>query len=112
MIRMPPLLIFCLFLVFAGNVSGDDAKDEGLDCAALDRELAQLESQSYPSRPGFYDDPRNGAVLWGSLFWAPALSYYGYSGYQTYLEGERLEQIRSQIAALRQLKAERHCYER
>jgi hypothetical protein len=87
-------------------------KDNTLTCQELDRELNQLLPLLYTNKPGFYNDPAHGASFWGGFIWPPALTYLGYSALVEYNEIYRVDAINRRINALRQLKANRRCYER
>jgi hypothetical protein len=83
-----------------------------MSCRELEKQLATLEPLTYSDKAEFYSDPAHGAAIWGGMLWAPALGYLGYSGLVEYQQEQRMADARARIAQLRQLKAQRHCYER
>ena len=92
-------------------VPGDDARS----CAELDQEIVSLLPLTFPSRPGFYEDPINGASFWvGSVFSGWARASYGLLGYTAYRDHEdrtRIHSAQQEIEVLRRHKAHQHCYE-
>ena len=85
--------------------------DTALSCEELERELTLLEPLSYSYKPEFYRDPAHGAAVWGTVFWAPAASYFAYSGLAEYYDHKRMLQTQRRMAVLRQLKARRRCFQ-
>jgi hypothetical protein len=89
-----------------------EAGDERLTCRDLEERLAALYMQTYSGKPGFYDDPYNGASLWAGTLWSPgAWSYLAYSGVADYAEYARMHDAENRMQALRYLKARRRCHE-
>ncbi|MEW8562953.1 MAG: hypothetical protein AB2541_12630 [Candidatus Thiodiazotropha sp.] len=89
-----------------------EESDEAMDCRQLEQRLAELESQTYSAKPGFYEDPYTGASIWIGSLWVPgALSYLGYSAIAEYQENDRLHYNQSRIEGLRRIKANLRCHE-
>jgi hypothetical protein len=95
-----------------GGQNRHQTSELDLSCAELDAELAAREPLGYTDKPRFYTDPAHAASIWGGILWSPAWSYLAYSGLLDYQIAHRLSATRNRIAKLRQLKAQRHCYER
>lgn len=87
---------------------GDVAKS----CPELDQEIVSLLPLTYSERPGFYQDPLNGAALWvGSLHTPAAYALLGYTASMDYLDWRRRFPVQQRIELLQRLKARRHCFE-
>ena len=83
-------------------------EDLAKGCIELEREIARLAPLTYSYKPGFYQDPYQGAsiTIGTTVFW-PAYGLLGYSGYLDYKENERMINSEERINLLRQLKAEK-----
>ena len=82
-------------------------EDLAKGCIELEREIARLVPLTYSYKPGFYQDPYQGAsvTVGTAIFW-PAYGLLGYSGYLDYKENERMFGAEERINLLRQLKVE------
>ena len=87
-------------------------ESQDLSCRELDERLTKLTPQTYPDSPGFYTDPLRGSAVWVATLWSPAWAYVGYTGLRDEYRQGRIEDVRTEMERLRQLKARRHCYER
>ena len=102
----------------SGETGLDPASNESLhaahslSCPELDDRLTRLEPLTYSDSPGFYSDPLVGIAVWAGTLWSPAWAYVGYYGLREQYQQSRITDIDTEIQQLRQLKAERHCYER
>lgn len=87
-------------------------EDQAKSCIELEHEIAYLTPLTYSYKPGFYQDPYQGAsvAVGTAIFW-PAYGLLGYSGYLDYKENERIISAEERINLLRQLKAEKRCFE-
>lgn len=122
--KLTASLILFFFMLLGGVVHADekaddihpqdeiDASDQALSCVELDAEISRLLPLTYNVNPAFYDDPANGLAIWGSVFWAPAIGYLGYSGAADYYDQRGVAEAEHRIAVLRELKAKRRCYQR
>lgn len=85
--------------------------DRELSCEQLDTALTALEPLTYSYKPSFYRDPAHGAAILVGMAESAAWSYFIYSGLAEYYDQKRIIDTQHRIAVLRQLKANRHCYE-
>lgn len=94
------------------HVPQPTAADEAMSCLQLEHEIRALQPQTYSYKPGFYEDSTQGAAIWvgSTMFW-PVLGVVAWSGYYEYAEGGRKVSAENRLAELRQLKAEKHCFE-
>ncbi len=102
--------------VYRTPPSGELAKEDlAKSCRELEQEMRVLVPQTYSYKPGFYDDPVHGTALWLGITStvAPIVSYgiFGYSGYVEHQENKRIHTAQDRIGQLRQLKAEKRCFE-
>lgn len=94
------------------TVPTPSAADRQRNCLALEQEIAALQPQTYSYKPGFYDDPYQGASVWvGTTLFMPAYALSGYLAYLDYQENARIISAEERIEALRHLKARQHCFE-
>ena len=88
------------------------AEDRRLSCLDLEGELRELEPLSYNSHPNFYEDGYQGAsIVLGTMVSPIAYGLSGYSTTRGYVEAGRVSKIKQRIAVLRELKAQKHCFE-
>jgi hypothetical protein len=82
------------------------------DCRQLELELRALQPKTYSYKPGFYEDPKQGAALWvgTTMFW-PAYGVVAWSAVTEYDEQGRKINSENRIAELQQLKADLRCFE-
>jgi hypothetical protein len=82
------------------------------DCRQLELELRALQPKTYSYKPGFYEDPKQGAALWvgTTMFW-PAYGVLVWGAVTEYDEQGRKINSENRIAELQQLKADRRCFE-
>ncbi len=94
------------------HVPQPTAADEAMSCLQLEHEIRALQPQTYSYKPGFYEDPTQGAAIWvgSTMFW-PALGVVAWGGYYEYAEGGRKVTAENRLSELRLLKAEKHCFE-
>lgn len=93
-------------------VPSPSAADRQKNCIALEQEIAGLQPQTYSYKPGFYDDPYQGASVWvGTTLFMPAYALSGYLAYLQYQENARIISAEDRIEVLRHLKARHHCFE-
>jgi hypothetical protein len=86
--------------------------DQGLSCAQLQRAINSVNPLTYSYKPGMYDDVINGAsVLAGTFIAYPFYLGLGWTTYLEHSENKRIEIAQNRIEELRQLKAERRCFE-
>jgi hypothetical protein len=95
-----------------GTPSSLPPSNQQQSCQQLDTQLAALESQTYSHSPSFYADPAMGSAIWTGMLWCPAWAYVGYAGLREQYQQTALSDTLGKIHELRQLKAQRHCYER
>lgn len=95
-----------------------DAGMRTMSCHELDLSINQLHPYRYSYKPDFYEDGTNklatALVAFDSIPIAEGwlgLGYLGYSALVDEKEDRRQLHVEQQIAALQQLKAEKHCYE-
>jgi len=89
-----------------------DSRDPTLSCVQLEREMVALTPLTYSYKPGFYDNPYQGAAMILGTVGSPY--FYLYSAYDYYLdyrEKARVIPARQRIETLRRLKADKHCFE-
>jgi hypothetical protein len=88
------------------------AYDQQKSCRQLELELRSLQPETYSYKPGFYEDPQQGAAIWvgTTMFW-PAYGVVVWSAMSEYEEQGRMINAENRIAELRQLKADRRCFE-
>jgi hypothetical protein len=88
------------------------AYDREKSCRQLELELRSLHPQTYSYKPGFYEDPYQGAAIWvgTTMFW-PAYGVLAWSAHSEYEEKGRRITAENRIAELRQLKADLRCFE-
>lgn len=93
-------------------VPNPSAADRQKNCIALEQEIAGLQPRTYSYKPGFYDDPYQGASVWvGTTLFMPAYALSGYLAYLQYQENARIISAEDRIEVLRHLKARHHCFE-
>jgi len=115
--RLLPALLLCTGLTEGASLYPHpqpytiEAGDQALSFRQLEQRLERLAPLTYSYKPGFYSDPAHGVALWGGLYWAPALSYLGYSELAGYQERARIAQVQQRIEVLRRLKARRRCFQ-
>lgn len=84
-----------------------------MDCSQLEREIARLQPMTYSYKPGFYQNPYQGAALAAGTIYSPFYYlYHGYDYYLDYREKERILPAEETIARLQHLKAEQRCFVR
>jgi len=86
--------------------------EEAMSCFELEREIANIIPLTYSYKPGFYENPYQGAAVMAGTIYSPA--YYLYSVYDYYLdyrENSRIIPTEERLERLRHLKAEKHCFE-
>lgn len=105
-------------IYFEPPVVEPEADMRVMSCAELDMNINQLHPYRYSYKPGFYEDGTNKLATAMVVFdsvpivegWL-GLGYLGYSALVDEKEDRRQLHVEQQIAALQQLKAEKHCYE-
>jgi hypothetical protein len=105
-------------IYFEPPVVEPDASMRAMNCYELDISINQLHPYRYSYKPGFYEDGSNKLATALVVFDAVpvvegwlGLGYLGYSALVGEKEDRRQLHVEQQIAALQQLKAEKHCYE-
>lgn len=86
--------------------------ESSMSCAELEREIASLTPLTYSYKPGFYDNPYQGAAILTGTLSTPV--YYLYSAFDYFLdyrESSRILPTQDRLERLRHLKAEKHCFE-
>ena len=86
--------------------------EESNSCIELEREIARLTPLTYSYKPGFYDNPYQGAAIIAGTLSGP--TFYLYSAFDYYLdyrENSRILPTQDRLERLRHLKAEKHCFE-
>ncbi len=93
-------------------VPNPTAYDREKSCRMLEQELRSLQPKTYSYKPGFYEDPYQGAAIWvgSTMFW-PAYGVLAWSAVTEYEENGRKISAEDRIEELRQLKAEKRCFE-
>ncbi len=86
--------------------------DSNLSCAQLDKEIRALLPLTYSYRPGFFENPYQGAAITlGTTVASPFLLFPVYDYYLGYREQKRIIPSENRIEWLRYQKAEKHCFE-
>ncbi len=95
------------------HVPYSKASDRRMSCRQLQRAINAVEPLTYSFKPGFYDDPVNGAsVMVGTFVAWPAYLAMICPLVKGYKEDARIIAAQNRIEDLRRLKAEKHCFER
>jgi len=85
--------------------------EESMSCIELEREIALITPLSYSYKPGFYDNPYQGASMIAGTMLAPAFYLYSvYDYYLDYRESKRIIPTLDRLERLRHMKAEKHCF--
>lgn len=82
------------------------------NCIELERDISRLTPLTYSYKPGFYDNPYQGAAVLAGTVSTPA--FYLYSAFDYFLdyrENSRILPVQDKLERLRHLKAEKHCFE-
>jgi len=86
--------------------------DESKSCNELEREIAQLTPLTYSYKPGFYDNPYQGAaVIAGTVSSQGFYLYSAYDYFLDYRENQRILPALDHLERLRHQKAQKHCFE-
>lgn len=86
--------------------------EKSSSCFELEREIASLTPMTYSYKPGFYQNPYQGAsILLGTTISPWFYLYPVYDYYLDYRENSRIIPAEERLARLRRLKADRHCFE-
>ena len=86
--------------------------EEEKSCIELEREIAQLTPLTYSYKPGFYENPYQGAaVLAGTISAQVFYLYPAFDYFLDYRESSRILPVQDKLERLRHLKAEKHCFE-
>ena len=86
--------------------------EESMNCSELEREIAYLTPLTYSYKPGFYNNPYQGAaILAGTLSSQAFYLYSAYDYFLDYRESSRILPVQDRLERLRHLKAEKHCFE-
>lgn len=86
--------------------------EELMSCIELEQEMAQLTPLTYSYKPGFYENPYQGAAVMAGTLSAPV--FYLYAAYDyllDYRESSRILPTQDRLERLRHLKAQKHCFE-
>lgn len=94
------------------QVPHSSAKDKAMNCRELEQEMRSTIPNTYSYTPNFYDNSIKGGAFWASTFYAKALYVAWYNDYIAYKETRRIIPAEDRIETLRQLKAEKRCFER
>jgi hypothetical protein len=95
------------------HVPHSTAADRRMSCRELQQAINAIEPLTYSFKPGFYDDPVNGAAVVAGTFVAwPAYLAMICPLVKGYKEDARIAAAQNRIEDLRRLKAEKHCFER
>ncbi len=88
------------------------SRDLAMSCTELEREITALTPHTYSYKPGFYDNPYQGAALFlGTVYNQAFYLYPAYDYYLDYRERARIIPAENRIETLRRLKADRHCFD-
>lgn len=87
-------------------------------CVQIDKGIRYLQPYTYTYKPDYYQDGTNKFAtamitmdvlpIFGEVF---GFAYLGYSALIDEKENRRILNVKQQIAMLRQVKAEKHCFE-
>ena len=86
-------------------------KDRALTCRQLEQEMVSHTPLTYRYKPGYFEDPIQGAALWVGPVYEEAYLIFWYGLYYDYQESRRIISAEDRIETLRRLKAEKRCFE-
>ncbi|MCP3868196.1 MAG: hypothetical protein GY703_08910 [Gammaproteobacteria bacterium] len=87
-------------------------EDLEMGCIELEREIAAQVPLTYSYKPDFYQDPYQGAsIIIGTMITPVAYSLSAVSAIGSLVDRTRIEPAEERITLLRQLKAQKHCFE-
>lgn len=119
---IPALLAMLLSLIITQGAPAAESRglqippaatdsDRVKSCAELEQEMVSLSPLSYSDRPTFYEDPQRGALLTVGTSIPIAYLLLAYPEFLDYQSKKRIASVNQRMGLLRQLKAERRCFE-